>query len=189
MNAHWGRVTHICVGKLTIIGILLIRTLRTNFSEILIVIHTFSFTKMHLKPSSAKWRPFCFGINVLIRSTWHDIMKVVVVVIAGYCLIHWRIYVALGVAGGGGGGEAVMWYMRSVDIVHLAPNSLSSQHFCWWPGAYSFHSRSIYYYSYLTKLQALHPKTFKWIGCYILVKVSIPTQSSTNGCHFTFRNG
>ena len=74
---HWGRVTHICVGKLTIIGsnnglspgrrqaitwtnvrILLIRPLGTNFSEFLIGIQTFSFTKMHLKMSSAKWRPF-----------------------------------------------------------------------------------------------------------------------------------
>ena len=73
----WGRVTHICVGKLTIIGsdnglsperrqaiiwtnagILLIGPLRTNFSEILIEIQTFSFKKMHLKMSSAKWRPF-----------------------------------------------------------------------------------------------------------------------------------
>ena len=51
---HWGRVTHICVGKLTIIGsdngeILLIRPLGTNFSEILIGFQTFSFNKMHLK--------------------------------------------------------------------------------------------------------------------------------------------
>ena len=81
---HWGRVTHICVGKLTNIGsdnglapsrrqaiiwtnagILLIRPLGTNFSEFLIIIHTFSFNKMHLKMSSAKWRPFCLGLNVL----------------------------------------------------------------------------------------------------------------------------
>ena len=74
---HWGRVTHICVSKLTIIGsdnglppdrrqaiiwtnagILLIGPLGTNFSEILIEIHTFSFKKMHFKMSSAKWRPF-----------------------------------------------------------------------------------------------------------------------------------
>ena len=74
---HWGRVTHICVGELTIIGsdnglspgrrqaiiwtnagILLIRPLATNFSEILLGIQTFSFKKMHLKMSSAKWRPF-----------------------------------------------------------------------------------------------------------------------------------
>ena len=81
---HWGRVTHICVSKLTITGsdnglspgrrqaiiwtnagILLIGPLGTNFSEILIEIQTFSFIKMRLKASSAKWRPFCLGLNVL----------------------------------------------------------------------------------------------------------------------------
>ena len=79
---HWGRVTYICVGKLTIIasdnalspgrrqaviwnnaGILLIRNLGTNFSEILGEIHSFSFSKMHLKMSSAKWRLFGLGLN------------------------------------------------------------------------------------------------------------------------------
>ena len=77
-------MTHICVSKLTIIGsenglspgrrqaiiwtndgILLIRPLGTNFSEILIEIHTFSFKKMHLKMSSGKLRPFWLGLNVL----------------------------------------------------------------------------------------------------------------------------
>ena len=81
---HWGRVTQICVSKFTIIGsdnglslirhqaiiwtnaeILLIRTLGTNFSEILIQIHTFSNKKMHSKKSSGKCRPFCLGLNVL----------------------------------------------------------------------------------------------------------------------------
>ena len=81
---HWGRVTYICVGNLTIIvsdnglspyrrqaiiwtnaGILLIGPLGTNFSEILIEILTFSFKKMHLKGLSAKRRPFCLGLNVL----------------------------------------------------------------------------------------------------------------------------
>ena len=38
-------------------GILLIGPLGINFSEILI--NTFSFKKMHLQMSSAKWRPFC----------------------------------------------------------------------------------------------------------------------------------
>ena len=80
----WGRVTHICVSKLTIIvsdnglppvrrqaiiwnnaGILLIGPLGTNLSEILIGIRTFSLKKMHLKMSSAKWRPLCLGLNVL----------------------------------------------------------------------------------------------------------------------------
>ena len=82
---HWGRVTHIYVVKLTIIdsdnglsprrrqaiiwtnaGILLIEPLGTNFIEILIGIQTFSFKKMYLKMSSAKWRPFCLGLNALI---------------------------------------------------------------------------------------------------------------------------
>ena len=79
------RGTHMCVSKLTIIGsdnglspgrrqaiiwtnsgILLIRPLGTNFNEMLIEILTFSFMKMHLKVSSAKLRPFCLGLNVLI---------------------------------------------------------------------------------------------------------------------------
>ena len=47
-------------------GILLIGPLGTNFSDFLIVIHAFSFSKLHLKMSSAKWRPFCLGLNVLM---------------------------------------------------------------------------------------------------------------------------
>ena len=46
-------------------GILLIRPLGTNFNEMLIEILTFSFMKMRLEVSSAKWRPFCLGLNVL----------------------------------------------------------------------------------------------------------------------------
>ena len=81
---HWGRVTHIYVSKLAIIGsdnglspgrrqaiiwtnagILSIGPLETNFSEIYIQIRTFSFMKMGLKVSSVKWRLFCLGLNVL----------------------------------------------------------------------------------------------------------------------------
>ena len=46
--------------------ILLIGPLGTNFIEVLIGIQTLSFKKMHLKMSSAKWRPFCLGLNVLM---------------------------------------------------------------------------------------------------------------------------
>ena len=79
-------MTQICVSRLTIIdsdnglspdrrqaiiwtnaGILLIGPLWTNFCEILIEIPTFSFKKMRLKVSSAKWRPFCLGLNVLSK--------------------------------------------------------------------------------------------------------------------------
>ena len=82
---HWGRMTHICVGKITIMGpdnglspgrrqaiiwtnagTLLIGPSGTNFSEILIEIITFSFKKIRLKVSSAKRRPFCLGLNVLM---------------------------------------------------------------------------------------------------------------------------
>ena len=85
--SHWGRVKHICVSKLTIIGsdnglspdrrqaiiwtnarILLIGPLGTNFSDILIEILAFSFKKMRMKVSSAKRRPFCLGLNVLKRT-------------------------------------------------------------------------------------------------------------------------
>ena len=70
---HWGRVTHICVSKLTIItaiiwtnaGILLIWPIGTYFSEISFDIQTFSFKKIHFKMSSEKWWPFCLGPNVL----------------------------------------------------------------------------------------------------------------------------
>ena len=50
---------------LTNAGLLSIGTLGTNFSEIVIKIQNFSFTKLRLKISSAKLRPFCFGLNVL----------------------------------------------------------------------------------------------------------------------------
>ena len=81
---HWGRVTHICVSKLTIsgsdnglspgrrqaiiwtnAGILLIGPLETNFSEIFVGIQTFSLRKMHLNMSSALKRLFRLGLNEL----------------------------------------------------------------------------------------------------------------------------
>ena len=49
-------------------GILSIGPLRIKFCETLIKIQNFSFTKMHLKISSAKWRPFCPGGDELIYS-------------------------------------------------------------------------------------------------------------------------
>ena len=87
---HWGRVTHICVSELTIIGsdnglspgrrqaiiwnnvgLLLIEPLGKNFSKISIGIRTFSFKKTHLNMSSMKWRPFCLGLNVLMVCSVH----------------------------------------------------------------------------------------------------------------------
>ena len=84
-------MTHICVSKLTIIGsdnglspdrrqainwtnagLLLIGHTGTNFNEILIEILTFSFKKRRLKVSSAKRRPFCLGLNVLMVTNMAD---------------------------------------------------------------------------------------------------------------------
>ena len=42
--------------------------LGTNVSEILIKIQNFSFTKMHLKISFAKWWPFCPGGDELMET-------------------------------------------------------------------------------------------------------------------------
>ena len=86
---HWGRVTHICVGKLIIVGsdnglslgwrqaiiwtdagIWITGPLATNFNEILIAIETFSFRKMYLKMSSGKFQPFCLGLNVIIKVSY-----------------------------------------------------------------------------------------------------------------------
>ena len=72
----------ICASKLTIIGsdngfspgrpqaiiwtnegIILIRNLGANLSEFGREMLTFYFKKMRLKMSTAKWRPFCLGIN------------------------------------------------------------------------------------------------------------------------------
>ena len=86
-------MTHICVGNLTIIGfgsdnglspgrrqaiiwtnaeILLIEPLGTNFSEIAIEIHTFSFKKMHLK-LSGKWHPFFLRLTGWeTKFFWHS---------------------------------------------------------------------------------------------------------------------
>ena len=82
---HWGRVTHICVDEVIIIasdnglspdrrqaiiwtnaGLLSIEPLRTYFSENLIKIQPFSLKKMHVKMSSAKWRP-SWCLNVLCQ--------------------------------------------------------------------------------------------------------------------------
>ena len=90
---HWGRVTYICVGKLISIGsdnglspgrrqaiiwtnagILLIGPLETNFSAIVIEIHSFSFKKMHLKMSSAKGRLFSLGLNEL-NVNWSGVYR------------------------------------------------------------------------------------------------------------------
>ena len=84
LKTHWGRVTYVCVSKQTIIGsdnrlspgrrqaiiwnnagILLIRTIGTNLSEILSEINKFSFRKIHFKMLCGEWRSLCLDLNVL----------------------------------------------------------------------------------------------------------------------------
>ena len=90
---HWGRVTNICISKLTIIGsdnglspgrrqaiiwtnagILFIGPLGTNFNEMLIEIYIFSFKKRHLKLSSGNLRIFYLSLNVLIPAWINNLM-------------------------------------------------------------------------------------------------------------------
>ena len=99
-----GQVMHISVNKLTIIGsdnglspgqhqaiiwtnagILSIGPLGANFSEILIEIQTFSLKKIRLKMLSAKWRPFCLCLNVLMASLIHWIIGQSCI----HCCIFW----------------------------------------------------------------------------------------------------
>ena len=105
---HWGWVTHICVGSLKIIGsyngllpgrsqaiiwtsagILLIGRLGANLGDILIQIPRVSFKEIRLKVSSAKWRPFCLGLNVLMNKShryghvwWHIHHSVIIAIVS-----------------------------------------------------------------------------------------------------------
>ena len=101
-------MTYICVSKQTIIGsdngwspswrqaiiwtnvgILLIRTLGTNFSEILSEIHNFLFRKIQFKMSSGKLRPSCLGLNVLTRLWVRCVIDAERLNIALIAIIRW----------------------------------------------------------------------------------------------------
>ena len=105
---HRGRLTHICVGNLTTIGLdnglspsrrqdiiwtnivlLLIIPLGTKFSDILIEMYTFACKKMHLKMSSGKWWPFCLGLSVLIPLVEMGHSCVIVVQVK-VCYVAWE---------------------------------------------------------------------------------------------------
>ena len=129
-------MTHICVTKLTIIGsdnglspgrrqaiiwnnawILSIERLGTNCSEILIAILIFSFKKMRLKVSSAKWRPFCLGLNVLIYIA--PTSDKIVLVLYAYCNLKHVL------------NDRLYWHLRNSTLLtrvltQSAPIKLSS---------------------------------------------------------------
>ena len=121
---HLGWIKHICVGNLTTIGsgnglspdwhqaimwanagILLIGPLRTNFSEFITGILTFSLKKVRLKVSSAKWRPCCLGLNVLsilINHTFYlkQILRrshkitLLALWVPNCCVCSWNLYLS-----------------------------------------------------------------------------------------------
>ena len=166
---HWGRVTHICVSKLNIIGsdnglspgrrqaiiwtnvgILLIGPLGTNFSEMLIEIHTFSFKKIHLK-MSGKWRPFCHGLNVLrvpvywprsfqVTHTWLDILFLIYLKVGGNgwpkqnFILIFMYFIWLHLVEHGGTGIMSIYFWKSVTNWAIYCNIRSEV----WPGILAF---------------------------------------------------
>ena len=145
---HSSRVTQICVSKLTTIlpvwrqwiiwtnaVILSIGSPATNFNEILIEIHTFSFEKIHLKMSSEKWRPFCLGLNVLRYGPMHVLVaamiccnkhdKIVVMVYSRFVKFYFftsrfnRLYLtSSGVGGYFHGDRKLVVELSQFDIVY-----------------------------------------------------------------------
>ena len=53
-----------------------ISTQGTYFSEIWFKIKKISFKKMHLKMSSAEWRPCCLGLNVFMVVSLYDLSSI-----------------------------------------------------------------------------------------------------------------
>ena len=109
-------MTHVCISRLTIIrsdnclspsplqaliwtsaGIWFIGPPGTNFSEITIKIHTFSFKKIHLKTLSGKWGPSCLCLNVMMYA--YVILVQYGVLLStmkqSNCIILWEMYVVL----------------------------------------------------------------------------------------------
>ena len=80
INHHWFRNYFWPVGCQTIIwtnaGIFSIGPLGTNFSEILIKIHTLSLNKIWLKISSGKFRPFSRPQCLQHLSIWQMLFRV-----------------------------------------------------------------------------------------------------------------
>ena len=183
-------MTHICVGKLTIIGsdnglsprrrqaiiwtnagILLNGPRGLNFNDILIEIHTFWFKKIHFKMSSGKRRPCCFGLNVLTQSA-SDAKSVTLPWnhnITGF-VIYFRCALDI---------SFQLWFSKMAYIIHLMIFILTGEfclrifHSCrrisgyqkanttWWS----------YCYAHITETQ----------NTYIAVNTSTP---KINGCQF-----
>ena len=158
-STYWGRVTHICVGKLTTIGsdngfspgrrqaiiwtsagILLIGPLGTNFTETLIKNQTFSFTKMYLKVSYAKCRLFCLDLNVLIWFEWHyrhnGIHAMCAVGLASIC--NRTFVISTRTSGGGqipGMNNGMLFFFLQQDLDAVSGKVLLFASTAAWPGS------------------------------------------------------
>ena len=98
---RWGRVTHICINKLTkpgqcqpiirtSVGIFLIGPFGTNFREILIEIYTLSFKKIHWKMVPILSGPQCVNGWVMGCVLWVCWRKLTG--IRGHWITHWSFY-------------------------------------------------------------------------------------------------
>ena len=121
-------------------GLLSIWPSQTNFSEILNKIH-FSFTKMHLNISSAKWRPFCPGGDELSNNVIYEGLPAVSSAKTG--ISWWRHQIetfsaSLAICAGNspvtGEFPEQRPVTRSFDVFfYLHPNKrLSKQSWGWW---------------------------------------------------------
>ena len=172
MLIHWGRVMHICVSRLNIIGsdnglspgrrqaviwtnagILFIGPLGTNFSELLIEILTFSFKKMRLKVSSAKWRPFCLGLNVLTTKTGERCDLMLISILAADDLVFglknfikpaysWGIKTSFWTKTGPShlGLNILFFHYTYIPVYLLSPVVVYSRAPCWGPECITFKS-------------------------------------------------
>ena len=69
-----------------------------TFSQMLIEIQTFSFKEMHFKMSTAKWQPFCLGLNVFMFDktsyyNWTDSSVTVLSRRRFISKIQWNLYI------------------------------------------------------------------------------------------------
>ena len=74
-------------------GLLSTGPLRTTFSEIFIKIQNFSFGKMHMKISPAKWRPFCPGGDELTHQGW--VTCIIIISKQGHHWFRWWLITCL----------------------------------------------------------------------------------------------
>ena len=149
---HWGLVTQ-WVSKLIVIGsdnglsprkckaIIWINArmlLIQPFREILIEIRIFSLKKMHLKMSSAKCRPFCLGLNVLIkcfsRGTKRSPSDTCLTVHNGFCQdrcgILW-LKQSITDSKVHGANMGLTWVLSAPDVPHVGPMNLAIRDGIW----------------------------------------------------------